>query len=156
MIKVVFVCLGNICRSPMAAAIFSHMVRQAGLESQIEVDSSGTGSWHVGEPPHPGTREVLRRNNISYSGYARQITANDLRTADYLISMDSDNVDTLHRLDRERIVDGKVARLLDFAPEARTRDVPDPYYEGNFNEVYKLVEAGCQGLLEHIRSEHNL
>jgi protein-tyrosine phosphatase len=156
MIRVVFVCLGNICRSPMATAIFQHLVDQAGLSAQIKVDSAGTGSWHVGEPPHHGTMTVLQRLGIAYSGRARQVTRTDLQTADYLIAMDANNVAALRRLEHQVDLDKKLYLLLDFAPPGSPCDVPDPYYEDNFDDVYHLVEVGCRGLLEHIRAEQKL
>ncbi|GIV96169.1 MAG: acid phosphatase [Herpetosiphonaceae bacterium] len=156
MIRVLFVCLGNICRSPMAEAVFQHMVEQEGLSDTIEVDSVGIGAWHVGEPAHRGTRDILRRHGIACTSRARQVTSSDLKSADYVVAMDAENVADLRRLDRQGILEGKLYRLLDFAPGSRTRDVPDPYYEGNFEEVYELVSAGCRGLLDHIRKQHEL
>ncbi len=156
MIRVIFVCLGNICRSPMAAAVFQHLVDRAGLSRQIEVDSAGTGNWHVGEPPHPGTSEILQRQGIVHSGRARQVKLDDLHTADYLVAMDVDNVAALRKLERQAVLNRKLFLLLDFAPPGSPRDVPDPYYKDNFDDVYQLIEAGCRGLLEHIRTEHKL
>ena len=156
MVRVLFVCLGNICRSPMAEGVFGHLVAQAGLSEQISVDSAGTGSWHVGEPPHPGTRQVLHQHGIALDSTARQVDQADLRTADYIIAMDGENVRDLRRLDRQGLLDGKLRRLLDFAPPGGPRDVPDPYYDNDFDTVYRLVEAGSQGLLAHIRREHGL
>ena len=97
MVRVLFVCLGNICRSPMAEAVFRNLVDGAGLADQIEVDSVGTDSWHVGEPAHRGTRQVLRDHGISYTGQARQITMADIRPDTYLIAMDSSNINELRR-----------------------------------------------------------
>jgi protein-tyrosine phosphatase len=156
MVNVLFVCLGNICRSPMAEAVMRHLVREAGLEDQIAVDSVGTGDWHVGEPPHRGTQEILRRYQIVHDGVARQVTVRDLQEADYVIAMSSDNISELRRLDRAGVINGKVGLLLDYAPDMDVRDVPDPYYEGNFDRVYELVTAGCTGLLQHIRRTHGL
>jgi protein-tyrosine phosphatase len=152
-IKVVFVCLGNICRSPMAEAIFAHKVKEAGLSDQIEVDSCGTSRWHVGERPHPGTRRVLAAHNIRYTHRARQLNRADLEEADYLIAMDSHNLDDIRRVSR---AGAETGLLLDYAPDVTMSDVPDPYYVGNFEDVYRLVEAGCEGLLEHIRREEGL
>jgi len=156
MIKVMFVCLGNICRSPMADAIFQHQVKEAELENQIQVDSSGTSSYHIGERPHPGTRRVLADHGINYQHRAQQVTQNDLVQADYLVAMDSSNLRSLKQMDRTRIADGKLSLLLNHAPQTGRQDVPDPYYEGNFEKVYRLVEAGCAGLLARIRQEHTL
>jgi protein-tyrosine phosphatase len=140
----------------MAEGVFQHLVGEAGLVHHIEVDSVGTGTWHVGERPHRGTRQVLNHHGIDYDHRARQVTQSDLREADYVVAMDSDNVYDLERMDRLGNLDDKLHQLLDFAPPGSPRDVPDPYYQGNFEQVYKLVEAGCRGLLDHIRAEHGL
>jgi len=140
----------------MAEGVFRHLVEQAGLAEQIQVDSAGTGAWHVGEQAHRGTRDVLRRHGIVYEGRARQVTLADLVEADYVVAMDTDNVYDLRYIGPRKSLDGKLHLLLDFAPPGSPREVPDPYYEGNFDQVYDLVEAGCRGLLEHIRTEHGL
>lgn len=168
MVNVLFVCLGNICRSPMAEAVFRKQVRDAGLEAQIRIDSAGTGDWHVGHPPHEGTRKLLDRKRIPWEGIvARQVNADDLRRFDYIVAMDNSNLQNLRvlaekaagapeRSERSEggVLTDKLFRLLDFVPEKRLENVPDPYYTGNFDEVYELVEAGCAALLEKIKSEH--
>lgn len=138
----------------MAEAVFRHLVEREGLTDRIAVDSAGTGSWHVGEPPHPGTREVLRRHGIACDGRARQVTPEDLRTFDYVVAMDEENAATLRSMDRHGVLDGKLSLLLDFAPPGAPRSVPDPYYRGGFDRVFALVQAGCQGLLAHVRARH--
>jgi protein-tyrosine phosphatase len=152
-IKVVFVCLGNICRSPMAEAIFQQMVNEAGLADSIEIDSAGTGSWHVGETAHPGTRRILAKHDIPYNGRARQVTAADMDPDNYVIAMDDSNMRDLKRRfgDHPRLY-----RLLDFARNSNERNVPDPYYTNNFDYVYQLVSDGCRGLLQTIRDENQL
>ncbi len=140
----------------MAEAVFAQMVEQAGLVDQIVVDSVGTGDWHEGEPAHPGTLAILRQHNIPYNGRARQVTLNDLREADYVVAMDGGNVSDLEALDHGGILDGKLHLLLDFAPQQEVRFVPDPYYAGNFDEVYRLVTIGCRGLLDHIREQQGI
>ena len=151
-VRVLFVCLGNICRSPMAEAVFRHQVREAGLTNQIDVESAGTGGWHVGERPHSRTVAVLRGNGIDVGGKrARQLSRSDLKEFDYIIAMDTENVG-----DIEALFGRRVPRLLEFAPPGTMLDVPDPYYMNNFEEVYQLVAAGCRGLLAEIRKREGL
>jgi protein-tyrosine phosphatase len=148
-INILFVCLGNICRSPMAEAIFSHMVNEAGLADKITVDSAGTGTWHIGEPACSGTRKVLERHGYRYNGRARQVNAADMSDPDgMIIAMSAENMRDL----RYRFGDHpRQYRLLEFAENSSEKDVPDPYYEGNFDYVYKLVKDGCGGLLKSIQ-----
>jgi protein-tyrosine phosphatase len=152
-INVVFVCLGNICRSPMAEAILQQMVNEAGLADSIEIDSAGTGSWHVGETAHPGTRGILAKHNITYNGRARQVTAADMDPDNYVIAMDDSNMRDLKRRFGDH---ARLYRLLDFAQNSNERNVPDPYYTNNFDYVYQLVTDGCRGLLQTIRDENQL
>lgn len=150
-VRVLFVCLGNICRSPMAEAVFQQMVNEAGLARLIAVDSAGIGAWHAGEKAHPGTRRILAAHNIAYQGRARQITAADMADPHtYVVAMDNENMDDLRRRfgDHPRLY-----RLLDFATETDRREVPDPYYTGKFDLVYRLVVDGCQGLLAKVRAD---
>lgn len=156
MVKVLFVCLGNICRSPMAEAIFRDLVKKEGLEENFVIDSAGTGNWHVGKPPHRGTQEILQKHAIDFSGIrARQISEEDLRTFDYIIAMDVENLGNLRRLAGYNKV-GFIGRLLDFVLDSDLTDVPDPYYTGNFEEVYELIQKGCRHLLETIKKEKGL
>jgi protein-tyrosine phosphatase len=156
-VRVLFVCLGNICRSPMAEAVFRHLVEQAGLSDQILVDSAGTSDYHIGERAHPGTRAVLRDNGIEYEGRARQITPADFEQFDYILAMDNENLADLRRMapPETRAV---IRRFLDFADGVSIREVPDPYYYGQpeFEYVYRLVRRGAEGLLAHIRAEKGL
>jgi protein-tyrosine phosphatase len=152
-INVVFVCLGNICRSPMAEAVFQQLVNQAGLADKIKIDSAGTGDWHVGETAHRGTRQILAKHDIPYNGRSRQVSETDMNPNTYVIAMDDSNLrDLQRRFGRHP----RLYRLLDFAHQTNERNVPDPYYTDNFEYVYQLVSDGCQGLLEKIRVENDL
>jgi protein-tyrosine phosphatase len=153
MVKVVFVCLGNICRSPMAEAVFQKMVDEAGLSDKIAIDSAGTGSWHLGEKAHRGTRRVLAQHGIAYNGRARRVHSDDMTAETYVIAMDQNNLSDLQRNFGQH---PRLYRLLDFASQNEVRDVPDPYYDDNFEFVYQLVNDGCTGLLATIREQEGL
>ena len=152
-VHVLFVCLGNICRSPMAEAIFRDLVKKNNLSERIDIKSAGTGYWHAGERAHRGTREVLSRHGIDPVGLiAKQVTQADLDRADYIVAMDDENVAVLRSFTVDRT---KLSRLLDYADNLNARDVPDPYYDGRFELVYELVRIGSEGLLKHIRKTMN-
>jgi protein-tyrosine phosphatase len=149
--SVLFVCLGNICRSPMAEAVFRELIKGEGLENAITVDSAGTGDWHIGHPPHEGTRALLDRYAISYSGMkARQLAKSDGGSFDLIIAMDTRNEQDI----RESLglpVKAEIIRFLSLLPEKGIVDVPDPYYSGNFDEVFELVKEGSEKLLEKVK-----
>jgi len=150
------VCLGNICRSPMAHGVFEQLVRDSGLAARIEVDSAGTGAYHVGNPPDPRAQETMRRRRIDISDQrARQVTAEDFEAFDYVLAMDVDNHAVLERVCPPG-QEEKLRLFLDFAPEMGEREVPDPYYGAGsgFDRAYDLVEAAGRGLLEEIRRRH--
>ncbi len=159
MIQVLFVCAGNICRSPMADAVFQDMVAKAELNDYIRVDSAGTGTWHIGERAHPQTLKVLKKNNIAYDGRARQFTDADLDKFDYVLAMDKENLSHIQRRFYKNTA--KVRLFLHYAKEkgnVNVDEVPDPYYntEAMFEQVYDLVTKGCSVLLALIRAEHGL
>ena len=152
MINVLFVCLGNICRSPMAEAVLRDKIKNKGLESQISVDSAGTGDWHIGLPPHEGTRKLLDQRGISYEGMvARQVSSKDLTDFDYVICMDQSNLSNLRKLTGGE--DAQIISFMELLPEEILREVPDPYFTGNIDEVYNLMESGCTVLLDKIERE---
>lgn len=151
MIKILFICHGRICRSPMAEFVFKDMVAKAGLSRSFEIASAATSREEIGNPVHPGTRKILEPLGISCRGkYAVQATKRDYAHYDYLIGMDSWNIRNMLRIfgsDPEH----KVYKLLEFA--GRPDDVADPWYTGNFDVTYRDVLEGCEGLLKHIQKE---
>lgn len=149
--SVLFVCLGNICRSPMAEAVFRDMIRREGLQHMVLVESAGTGSWHLGEPPHTGTRKVLERHGISWEGMrASKLRAEDGGRFDYILAMDESNERAIRSI-LPPDAKAEVMLFLSLLPERGLKDVPDPYYTGNFDEVYELVSEGCRRLLEKVK-----
>ena len=151
--KILFVCLGNICRSPTAEAVFRAVAAREAPELMIEVDSAGTAGYHIGEPPDLRTRQAASRRGYDMSLLrARIVEPRDFEDFDFILAMDSENLKVLnhrapaHARDRVRL-------FLEFAPDATTTEVPDPYYGGpnGFEEVLDLVEAATQGLLQHLR-----
>lgn len=157
MTKVLFVCLGNICRSPTAHGVFRHLVQQEGLEQQIHIDSAGTHAYHVGEPPDSRAQSTARQRGIQLDDLrARRVTDSDFAEFDYILAMDQENYDNLHRICPPQHRD-KLALFLTFAPEQEAREVPDPYYGGDqgFEYVMNLVESASRGLLADIRQRAN-
>ncbi|NJN15064.1 MAG: low molecular weight phosphotyrosine protein phosphatase [Oscillochloris sp.] len=149
-VQVLFVCMGNICRSPMAEAVFRHLVNEAGLADRFLIDSAGTGGWHAGEPPHGGTLDILRKYRIDPGDQrARQLRAADFDQFDYILAMDHENMRDIAI--RHPDVAQRVRLLLDYAPEQPVREVPDPYYDGGFEQVYRLITSASRNLLREIR-----
>lgn len=155
MINVVFVCLGNICRSPMAEGIFRDMVRKEGLDQKIAVDSAGTSDWHIGDPPHKGTLGIFEKYGVSAEGLkARQYKKEDIQGFDYIIAMDASNIENMEKIQGGK--SSKVTLLLDLLDDVKSKDVPDPYFTGDFEETYRLVTEGCRKLLDKIKIENQL
>lgn len=156
MIKVIFVCMGNICRSPTAEAVFRHYVEKAGLEHLIQIDSAGTHDYHIGEPPDPRTQRAAKQRGYDMSGLrGRQVAVEDFVMFDYVLAMDEANLSILQRL-RPRDASSHLGLFLEFAERHSNREVPDPYYGGadGFEHVLDMVEDAAYGLLEHIKLRH--
>jgi protein-tyrosine phosphatase len=154
--KILFVCMGNICRSPTAEGVMRHLLREQGLEGEILVDSAGTGDWHVGNPPDERATEAARQRGIALEGTARQVRPEDFETFDLLLVADRENLADLRALAPDGEARAKVRLLREFDPGSRGApdlDVPDPYYGGTrgFEDVLDLVEAACRGLLAEVR-----
>jgi protein-tyrosine phosphatase len=153
--RVLFVCLGNICRSPTAEGVMRSLVREAGLKDTIKLDSAGTGSWHVGSPPDERAVAAARARGIALGGFARQVSKDDFEDFDVVLAMDRSNLRELRQLAPSEAGRAKVRLLREFDPASAAGgdvEVPDPYYgaPGGFDEVLDLVQAACRGLLAWI------
>ena len=149
MTRVLFVCLGNICRSPMAEYVMRRTAAERGLSAQIQTASAGTSGWHDGEDMHRETKAVLRRHGIDAGGFtSRRVENRDWQRFDYLIAMDDANLAELeNRFGRHP---KNLFKLPDLIPEQGYSHVPDPWYTGDFDETYRLVSAGCAALADKI------
>jgi len=162
-VRVCFVCLGNICRSPTAEAVMTRLVHEAGLTGRVEVESAGTGGWHVGDLPDERARAEARRRGIEMTSRARQLHVGDLSYFDLVVAMDRRNLADVGDLVVDPAHRDKVVLLRTFDPATAddpthpdALDVPDPYYGGpdGFAHVFDLVEAACRGLLAHLQAHH--
>lgn len=153
MIKVLFICLGNICRSPMSEAYMRHIVKKNNLMDKIEIFSRATSNYNIGDEPHKGTQDILNRYNIDFKGIvSEKLTKRDLINSDYIIVMDDSNLSDVKKLG----IDKKIYKLTDFIENSSHSYIPDPYYTNNFDLTYELVKGGCDSLLQTIILENNL
>ena len=153
--RVLFVCMGNICRSPAAEGVFLHLLAEAGLEDCFAVDSAGTGGWHVGDRADRRMIAAAERRGIHLPSRARQIEAADLQRFDHILTMDADNLAAVQRLERQAPGRARISPLIDHCRRLRSPGVPDPYYGGEdgFERVLDLLEDACAGLLEDLLQE---
>ncbi len=153
--RILFVCLGNICRSPLAHGIMLKLVDERGRGGDVTVDSCGTGGWHIGEPAHRGSLAAARANGVDLSFHrARKFSTDDWSRFDWFVAMDRDNLAVLEQLSGGN--KGRIVLLREYEPKTampKSLDVPDPYYSGNFDEVYSIVERCCKNLLEAVEEE---
>lgn len=148
MIKVLFICHGNICRSTMCESVFTYMIKKRDIADQFIVDSAATSTEEIGNPPHRGTVNKLKQVNIPLVPHrARQITWNDYNNFDYIIGMDEWNIRNLNRM-LKGDPEGKIYKLLTFS--GSERDIADPWYTGNFDETYSDIVEGCEGFLKYL------
>ena len=156
-IRIMFVCLGNICRSPLAHGVFRGLVAEAGLEDRFEIASSGTGAWHIGEPPDARMRQTARQHGVSLDGLrAQQFIAEDLEAFDHIFVMDKGNLHDVLFLAPDDPHGHKVRLFRELDPDPGDYQVPDPYYHGRFDYVYTLVERTARALLGRLVEEYDL
>ncbi len=158
--QILFVCLGNICRSPTAEGVMRKLVAEAGLQEEIELDSAGTGAWHVGEPPDARATAAARARGIALDGAARQVRAADFERFGLILAMDGSNLHALRQLAPDEAAREKVRLLREFDPastDLHDLDVPDPYYDSQrgFEIVLDQVQGACAGLLEYVRESES-
>ena len=151
--KLVFVCLGNICRSPTGEGIFIHKVKEAGLKSYFYIDSAGTAAYHTGERADRRSQETANGHGIHLPSIARRFEYADLEEFDLILAMDSSNLTNINQLDRKGRFTNKVKLLREFDPKPGNKEVPDPYYGGarGFENVFEMVERSCQTLLDELK-----
>lgn len=147
--SVLFVCLGNICRSPMAEYVLRHRAREAGVSHRVRTDSAGTSGWHDGENMHQGTRKTLAAHGIDNQGFtSSKVRSQDFDEFDFIIAMDDNNLAELEKMFGKH--PGKIFKLTDLIPESGYRHVPDPWHTGDFDETFRLVDAGSTALLKKL------
>ncbi len=150
--KVLFVCLGNICRSPMAEGVFRKLVAEKGLEKSFHIDSAGTSGYHQGELPDARMRMHASRRGYHLTSLSRRVQPEDLEEFDWIIAMDDHNVERLHGMARSPEQAAKIKKMTEFSRRFEAKEIPDPYYGGDsgFEHVIDLLEDACEGLLEKL------
>ncbi|MDR3710339.1 MAG: low molecular weight phosphotyrosine protein phosphatase [Capsulimonadaceae bacterium] len=152
-IRILFVCRANICRSPLAEAIFTSRVAAAGLSEQIVTGSAGVALWHIGSPPHSRVLAMLSANGIEYAHTARLFGPADLSSWDYLLAMDNDVLRSIWAVGR---ASAKVQPFVKYAPNRKVDEIPDPMKTGEFSQVYDLISSSCDALLASLRRQYQL
>jgi protein-tyrosine phosphatase len=150
--SILFVCLGNICRSPTGEAVMRKILSERGLDGSVRVESAGTGPWHVGEPADPRMRAAAARRGYDLNGVGRQVEREDFDRFDLIVAMDRSNLEDLRLMDAEGRYESKLRLLCDFLTDSELQDVPDPYYGGprGFDHVLDLIEEASENLADRI------
>jgi protein-tyrosine phosphatase len=156
--RILFVCMGNICRSPAAEGTFRHLLAQEDLKDRIECESAGTIDFHAGSPPDARMRSAARDRGITMGGAARQIAITDFATFDLILCMDEENLEHVEQLAGDQKHRARIRLFCEFVADSDAREVPDPYYGGadGFDAVMDLLEDGCANLLEYVRGKIGL
>lgn len=156
--KILFVCLGNICRSPLAEAIFKEKIKASKLEDHFEADSCGTSNYHIGDPPDSRTIANARKNGVAISHLGRQLCTDDLEQYDYILAMDQSNYQNILRLTNAQQYSGKVSLMRTYDPEGKGKEVPDPYYggESQFQEVFDILDRSMDTFIAHLREKYKV
>lgn len=152
--KILFVCLGNICRSPLAEAIFKHKISGTALEQRVEADSCGTANYHIGHLPDSRTIANAKKNGVAIDHFGRQLCTDDLEQYDYILAMDHSNYQNILRITKQHHDKTRVMRMRDFDPEGKGDAVPDPYYgtEKDFQEVFDILDRTMDRFIEHLNN----
>ncbi len=158
MINILFVCMGNICRSPSAEAVMNGVIKKHNLQDKIKCDSAGTIGYHAGEPADQRMKAHASKRGYDLTSIARQIDHDDLLDFDYIITMDRENFEDVKKLDSTGLYSDKISMMTDYAKNGNASSVPDPYYGGadGFELVLDLLEDSCEGLIDHIKNKNGL
>ena len=155
--RILFVCLGNICRSPLAEGVFNKKIKEKGLYAYCEVDSCGTSGYHIGDLPDPRTRENALKHEVKLFHKARQLTQADLDSFDYILAMDEDNMKAIKSLDKHNGFNEKIFLIRSFEQDSDQKDVPDPYFGGEegFENVFNILDRSIDGLIKYLQQKHS-
>jgi protein-tyrosine phosphatase len=152
-LRVLFVCIANVCRSPIAEALFTHLLLEAGLSEAVTVDSAGSGLWQIGSNPHPGAISVLAAHGIEYDHIARLLRPEDLGEFDYILAMDNQVLRAIWTIGNGP---AKIQPFVKYARRLKLEEVPDPSKTGDFDATYDVIRTGCEGFLAFLRRTHRL